>query len=378
MGNIEFNFIQLLILFGAMQGFIFSSVVFLTKKHRNTPILYMGLTVFVLSFTNMNHILFDVNSKSALVLALSELYLPWQWLVAPFLYCFINSYYGNKQLSTQKIIFLFVPFFIVFILHIMQYAYKSFYNANLIIPPYYKSGLFLYTNIASFIHTPSVIYLMYQMILNYEIKHKNQILEEKINWIKNTIQAGFGICGIAIFSIIIILIYEPDSSFIAYPFFICISLWIYWIGYASLNKSKLLEETLPKIKTIASKPAIKTGYNTYCKINKNIKTEKLYLDSNLSLNTVSQKYDISSGYLSQLINQHSKKNFNDYINELRINEAKLMLLDTNYSNYTIDAIALECGFKSKSNFYTLFKKFTQQTPNQFKKSQIITSESSTS
>ena len=51
-----------------------------------------------------------------------------------------------------------------------------------------------------------------------------------------------------------------------------------------------------------------------------------------------------------------------------------MLVDAHYKNYTIESIGLECGFKSKSNFYITFKKLTGQTPNQYK-SQKISSES---
>ncbi|MEW7290580.1 helix-turn-helix domain-containing protein [Aquimarina sp. 2304DJ70-9] len=54
--------------------------------------------------------------------------------------------------------------------------------------------------------------------------------------------------------------------------------------------------------------------------------------------------------------------------QLRIEEAKIKLTNISYNNYTIYTIALECDFKSKSNFYTIFKKHTSQTPNQFKKS----------
>ena len=77
--------------------------------------------------------------------------------------------------------------------------------------------------------------------------------------------------------------------------------------------------------------------------------------------------DLSEGYISQLLNQNSEKNFNDYINELRVEDAKSMLTNSEYDQYTIVSIGLESGFNSKSSFYSAFKKFTDQTPNQFKK-----------
>ncbi|WP_108867206.1 helix-turn-helix domain-containing protein [Aquimarina aquimarini] len=116
----------------------------------------------------------------------------------------------------------------------------------------------------------------------------------------------------------------------------------------------------------SSKTSKRTGYDTYTKIKEYIITEKKYLLQDISLSSLSLDFKISNGYISQLINTYSQKKFNDFINELRVEESKKKLLDSGYNNYTIESIGLECGFKSKSNFYTAFKKFTKQTPNQFK------------
>lgn len=57
--------------------------------------------------------------------------------------------------------------------------------------------------------------------------------------------------------------------------------------------------------------------------------------------------------------------FNDFVNAHRIDEAKMMLLSDSYSTITIDAIAQKLGFRSKSAFYTAFKKHTGNTPKEF-------------
>lgn len=94
-------------------------------------------------------------------------------------------------------------------------------------------------------------------------------------------------------------------------------------------------------------------------------SEKLFLDSRLSIKTVADKLGISVNHLSQVINQQSGKNFFRFINEYRVDEAKKLLLDQSNQKYTILAIAYDCGFNSKSSFNTIFKQYTGKTPSDY-------------
>ena len=91
--------------------------------------------------------------------------------------------------------------------------------------------------------------------------------------------------------------------------------------------------------------------------------EHLYKDANLTMPMVAGKLNILPHRLSQLINDNVGKSFPSYINELRIKAAKSML--TTHPNYTLEAIGYECGFNSKSTFYSTFKKLTGTTPAQY-------------
>ena len=71
--------------------------------------------------------------------------------------------------------------------------------------------------------------------------------------------------------------------------------------------------------------------------------------------------------VSEVLNKFYKKNFYDFINELRAKEVVARLQDNAFAHLTIDALAEDCGFKSKSTFYQSFKKLTGQTPAQYKK-----------
>lgn len=144
-----------------------------------------------------------------------------------------------------------------------------------------------------------------------------------------------------------------------------------------LQKEKKTSTSLDKLEKKYLSCSNDRALATFKKINNYIQSEKAYLKHGSHLKDIANTFGISTGYLSQIINKHAGQCFSDYINAFRIAEAKNMLLDSAYQNYTIDAIAFEAGFKSKSNFYTVFKKLTLQTPKQYQ-STLIGSQSLTS
>lgn len=97
-----------------------------------------------------------------------------------------------------------------------------------------------------------------------------------------------------------------------------------------------------------------------------LKNDKLYLNSDLNILQLATACTTSIHVLSKLINDHFEKNFFDFINTYRVEEAKVKLLDTYSELYTIEGIAREVGFNSRSAFYTAFKKCTGLTPTEFK------------
>ena len=97
-----------------------------------------------------------------------------------------------------------------------------------------------------------------------------------------------------------------------------------------------------------------------------ITSDKLFLDSDLTLKKLSEKCNLNAYVLTSVLNNNLNKSFYNFVNEYRIEEVKSRLLNSEYDNYTLLAIGLDCGFSSKSTFNSIFKKFTGQTPNQFK------------
>lgn len=97
-----------------------------------------------------------------------------------------------------------------------------------------------------------------------------------------------------------------------------------------------------------------------------MRSEQIYLDSELSLLSLSDKLACTSKALSQAINQVAGCNYSSYIAQLRIAHAKELLQDSDHAHYKIAAIAYASGFNSLSSFNTTFKRITGQTPRAFR------------
>jgi AraC-like DNA-binding protein len=97
--------------------------------------------------------------------------------------------------------------------------------------------------------------------------------------------------------------------------------------------------------------------------------QKLYLKKECNIQLISETSNISVHHISNCLNVHLQKNFNEFLNEYRIEEAKKKLSDPNI-NFTIEAIGYECGFGSKANFNNVFKKNIGITPSEYRKSKF--------
>lgn len=93
--------------------------------------------------------------------------------------------------------------------------------------------------------------------------------------------------------------------------------------------------------------------------------EKLYLDPGLTLSSLADHIGINPHDLSYIINNGLQKNFYQFINELRTEEAKTLLLSEEATRLDMYGIAISAGFNSRTTFYSSFKKTTGTTPTEY-------------
>ncbi|EAQ42876.2 AraC family transcriptional regulator [Polaribacter sp. MED152] len=112
------------------------------------------------------------------------------------------------------------------------------------------------------------------------------------------------------------------------------------------NSSEFLESDLEKVSTFMNR-------------------EKPYLNPDLNLSDLSKSLNLTRAELSKIINTGFGKNFNDFINEYRVNTFKAKLKSGEHQQLSLLGIAYDCGFNSKATFNRVFKKITQSSPTEF-------------
>lgn len=96
-----------------------------------------------------------------------------------------------------------------------------------------------------------------------------------------------------------------------------------------------------------------------------LKNEKAYEDPELSLTQVAKQLKTNASVISKVINQGFQVNFNDFINNYRIEAVQQKLKAGEQKTQTLLGIAFDCGFNSKATFNRAFKKVTMLSPKEW-------------
>ncbi|MBL0913659.1 MAG: helix-turn-helix transcriptional regulator [Bacteroidia bacterium] len=97
-----------------------------------------------------------------------------------------------------------------------------------------------------------------------------------------------------------------------------------------------------------------------------LRETRLFLNPNLSLELLSRSTGIAQHHLSQVFNVHECKNFYRFVAEYRIAYAEERMKADGTEELTIESLAYECGFNSKTSFNQYFKAQTGFTPSEYR------------
>ncbi len=105
------------------------------------------------------------------------------------------------------------------------------------------------------------------------------------------------------------------------------------------------------------------------KVKRAFEQEEVYLQQEHSLSSLSATTGIAEHHISEIINLEMGLNFYELTNQYRVAAAKKLLSQEQPLSLSMEQLALQLGYKSKSTFYNAFKKSEGMTPLQYQKSQ---------
>jgi AraC-like DNA-binding protein len=153
--------------------------------------------------------------------------------------------------------------------------------------------------------------------------------------------------------------------------FLFIALFNYFVSYKAFTQHTLFEVTEPERdrghndKTYNT-PREVPDQNVCQQIQQAMQTQEYFLDQNLTLHSFARQVQIPARTISSCVNQHAGFNFNEWVNNFRVDKALALINDENMQHLSIEGIGAEAGFKSRSAMYTAFKKKTGRSPGQFR------------
>lgn len=102
---------------------------------------------------------------------------------------------------------------------------------------------------------------------------------------------------------------------------------------------------------------------TYQHIEARIREQHLFLNTDLTLNTLAKKLGIPARQISRAVNQTCGCNVSQWINRFRIHYAQQLLRN---SDAPVTAIMLDSGFATKSNFNREFIRISGMSPTDYR------------
>lgn len=375
----QLNFWSLLLIICAGQGYILGVILLFHKKGNASANKILSILIFCFSY----YFLFIAAYWSNYLVKYPHMLgtlriLNYSW--GPLFYLYVSAVINKNKKFRLKQILHFIPTVVSITLTFSVFLLDTDTKVEII--KKMLTGEYTGANINNIL--PSVLFNFHILLYSFLSIKKITEYSKSINGNKNTLmyinykwllKLSFGFVGFFIsWFIYEILMYAGVNYHIEVDYIITFFgvVVVYTIVIYSMKQPEIFSGiSIIKNEAKYEKTNIpfEEAQNYINTINDLMKKENLYLNPDFNLRTLAVRLDISTHKLSQILNEHLKVNFADFINNYRIEEAKLRLTNPEYSNLTILSIAYDVGFNNKVSFNKTFKKITGITPSEYKLSQ---------
>jgi AraC-like DNA-binding protein len=402
------------ILFQAFSAFLAlmaaSILLWINKEHSHSKKLLIYV-LSILALLNLNGVIFH-KGWYLQVPWLHKIAIPFTLLIAPVSWLYTRSLLRSELKARKTDWFVLVPA-ILFALNLIPYYLMPMEEKRAYLAEYYqKSSLrtsegegllpaYIFPYIRG-IWSAIFIILNDRLIRNFRKSKPEKVVKDNkdlLNWL--TLLNG--LLTLLIATAIFVAIIAPfkktgfnllDISLGAIVFVICIQLFIrprilYGLFQPSISIPGSVDFPLKEYQPIyensdlpAAAPSISTEDNAITitqssslryksKLERFFIEQQPFLKTDYSLDQLVSDIQIPRYILSTFINREYGMGFREYINRYRVNYLLQNIDRPNWKNLTLEAIAEECGFKSRITFIKNFKQITGSTPSDYFKANSI-------
>lgn len=295
---------------------------------------------------------------------------------------FLNGHQVIMPIVTSGLLTLF--FLFLYIIKTLNYQVKLWYL--LLVFPISTEIIGIFPVFITYVLSIFILVFILMVLKRHQQKlgdFYSETENKTLSWIKAIIYIYLFFYFFWIVEDIVGLKYEIATQYFSLTSTILTMVMIYWIGFKGFLQPEIFNLSILSAKSkIYDQDEMEENENpnneiksencrsqypddTFHQLTYMVKSDKLYLQRDLTIRDLSRKLEINEKEFSKLINLHTQKNFYHYINQFRVEEFKRLIKTDKANHLSLLGLSEEAGFNSKSTFYSVFKTSEGITPKQY-------------
>jgi AraC-like DNA-binding protein len=381
LGQTSLSFSSFIILLGVVQGILLTITGLFQpeRKAKLKALLFFSITCIIAE------IFLNRTGYMDYVIQMVDFSEPFQFAIPPLSYLIVIGLSPENRMKRWWLHF--IPFFAYLIFFLPYYfapiSFKreSYYFMHHMVAWHSSENFEIYRTLgkyrtfllqANYLQMTIYVVLGFQLLMQYKktAKEKPDINKFEVNW-----WIMFNVAAAMLIVLILVVkeTYFRDLGDHIIAAFFTFLLYLSTIteliksahsGKSVREKDNLVQDESPRNSNSGIKEEKKLEIQE--KLIVLMEQKKLFTDSLISIASISKQTGEPAYVVSQVINEKMGLSFYDWIARYRVEESKKLLTDPKTERYTIEQIAEEVGYNSKSAFNKAFKKFTGKTPSEFK------------
>jgi len=372
---------DLIIFLGIFQGFFLSWFFIRSGRRGLKPNIFQGILLLSLSLTMFEELL-NNTGYIVQVLPISNFAEPFNFIFGPLIFLYVRSLIypesGKKSWPHLLAFAFWVLYMLPYFIQSDELKYNSYLDVKhpdwtfLEVSTRFSDdplGLRDQINLLTGFHFTGYVIVSFYLMIRKMKEQKERLFELKDSRLKLARNVAIHFFIIILIFTIVKLSFEGDIGDVFISSYL--SFMIFTTSFMVVKNSAFFGQPqfflqFPGSKYQKSSLSEKEKAAIHQKIVKEMEENRYFAGNLASLSDLAHTIKESSHHVSQVINEVMGKGFFEMLAWYRVEEAKRLIRADPEAKLTVEDIAEQVGYNSKSSFNTAFKKHSGQTPSQFR------------